>query len=176
MTHRILDANGVPVIVPNTEAQGVSVASDFSLQTGRGSVYLEVPTATLVTQLAPYLKHGPACLWADDIHHDDSEPCTCGLFNVVDTTQLRLMLLPAEARQLGMQLILESEDSIMNAVAMRILLEVGGLKPADALKILVAVSQGTREDHRQEWLQKKERQKADELMRGGNVEKNGTVQ
>lgn len=75
-------------------------------------------------------------------------------------------LLPAEARLLGMQLIVESEAAILTAAQMRMLLELVGAAPEQAVQILQAVNQGTRADHALEAERQHRQSQQDVAMEG----------
>lgn len=155
----ILGPSGAPVTASQPASDmAFEVSSDFSLQTGRGTVKLTVPTAALLSPLRPYLRHGDACT--------GDETCTCGLSNLITEAHLRYQMMPAQARMLGVRLVAESEAAILNAVAMRILLELGQVRPDQAVQVLVTIAQGTRDDHAEAYRQHVQRTQAEEMMMG----------
>jgi hypothetical protein len=56
-------------------------------------------------------------------------------------------MLPAEARILGMQLVVESERAMCDAIFLRCVLEIFQVSPAQAVEILKSIGAGTRADH-----------------------------
>lgn len=62
-------------------------------------------------------------------------------------TDKAYLLLPAEARILGMQLICECERAMADAIFLRVALEIFNISPTEAVQLLKTVSAGTRADH-----------------------------
>lgn len=57
------------------------------------------------------------------------------------------VMLPAEARILGMRLVCESERAVDDAIFLRAMLELFQVPPAEAVALLKKIGAGTRADH-----------------------------
>ena len=83
-------------------------------------------------------------------------------FRIPGTTDAYQML-PAEARILGMRLIVESENAITNAIFLRAAIELFQVPLVEAVQMLRAIGSATRADHAmvyEHMLKEMQRQKA----------------
>lgn len=62
-------------------------------------------------------------------------------------TDTAYVMLPAEARILGMRLVCEAEKAVDDAVFLRAAIEIFEMSPADAVTLLKTLGKATRADH-----------------------------
>ena len=152
MSTRILGPDGVQVETDRTQlgmASDFHTATDFNLQTGRGSVKLRLPDADAA--LVPLLEK-----MRDFITQTEARNATefgQRLMNDIGAVILLLSrprafaLHPAEARILGMRLIVQGEQAVSQAVFLRAMLESIQMPPAEAVHFFRNLDAGTRADH-----------------------------
>lgn len=142
------------------DAQDFDIKTDFSLQTGRGSVKFVLPMPN--TKLQKLKERIQA--WERDTNSNPGAMLTLVLDAIEDELvkpeTIQVVLLPKQAQLLGMRLIGEGERAIGQAIALRMLLELGGVDITQAVQILQGVSQGTRADHQLEFEQRVKAQAA----------------
>lgn len=175
MLNKILGPEGVPLPSSTAEQRrGVDfeIGMDFNLQTGRSTVNLHIPgTEEWHARIEAELQKVSRRLFSDDVQ---------GAFDGIRAALppeggFAYVMLPQEARILGMRLIVQATEAISTAAAMRLLLEVVQMHPNDASQALAAILAGTKADHQMAYEMALKRADESQQMQQPTREEDGTV-